>query len=255
MSPDVHRMTVDKVAEWGAPISLITHAGLGEPLIDKALAEKIRYEKEVFKKARVTVFTNAALLDEDRGRELVSAGLDQLSISLNGLKKETYEAVMKLPYERTQQNIARFLEFNGEASSPVKVQVSLIPTELHSEDEIEEFRRYWIRRVDAVVIPLWISWGDFFKHTKKSTRWPCRYIWEVFMVDWDGMVKMCCEDYETRYPLGNLETRSPREVYHSPRMQKQRMDQVNGNFQWPEVCQNCIETHDSAREFWKSTNL
>jgi MoaA/NifB/PqqE/SkfB family radical SAM enzyme len=255
MSRHVHRRIVDKVAEWGAPISLITHAGIGEPLLDKTLEEKIRYEKEAFRNARVTVFTNASLLDEMRSDSLISAGLDEVSISLHGFWKKTYESVMKLPYERTQRNISRFLEINRQAGSPINVQVCFVPNELHSTEEIREFRRYWTGKVNGIVIPPWISWGGFFPHYNKRKQWPCRYIWEVFQIDWDGTVKMCCEDYDTRYPLSNHKNQSLMEVYNSPRMQKQRMNQVHGNFLWPEICRNCIETHDVARQFWKRANL
>lgn len=251
MSLEVHSMIVDKVAECGAPISSITHAGLGEPLLDKTLVDKIKYEKRVFKKAQVIVYTNASLLDEKKGRELISAGLDVLSISLNAFTKETYETVMNLPYERTYNNILKFLELIKSTDSPVKVHVSLIPTEFHSEKEIKDFRHYWAGRVDAVIVPPLIGWGGFININKKS-KWPCRYIWESLVIDWNAMVKMCCEDYDTQYPLGNLKTQSPMEIYNSLRMQKQRKDQMNGNFQWPVICQNCIETHNTAYEFWKT---
>lgn len=255
MSREVHCLIVDKVAKCGAPISSITHAGLGEPLVDNALEEKIRYEKEVFKGATVTIFTNASLLDEKRVRSLISAGLDVISISVQGFRKETYETVMGLSYEQTQRNISSLLKLNKDAGSPIRVQVSLVPTEFHSKEEIEEFLQYWTGRVDAIVIPPWISWGGFFRQTSKKTQWPCRYIWEVLQVDWDGTVKMCCEDYDTRFPIGNLKTQSPTEIFNSPRMQRQRRHQVYGDFRWPEICQNCVEAQDVARDFWKSAKL
>jgi radical SAM protein with 4Fe4S-binding SPASM domain len=255
MSNDVHRMIVDKIAAWGAPISLITHAGLGEPLMDPDLGRKIAYEKEVFKEAQVAVFTNAALLDRQRAESLRKAGLDRLSISLNGFKKETYEAVMKIPYERTMENISNFLASLKNGARPMEVYVSLIPTELHSAEEIDAYRDYWSDRVDGVIIPPWISWGNFFQHGDQREQWPCRYIWEVFQVDWDGTVAMCCEDYDTRFPLGDLKDQSPQEIFNSPRMQQQRQEQVAGNFQWPGMCKNCIETYDVARSFWEGANL
>jgi len=36
----------------GAPISIISHAGMGEPLTDRAIHDKIAYEKGVFPDAR-----------------------------------------------------------------------------------------------------------------------------------------------------------------------------------------------------------
>ena len=67
MSDDIHQLIVDKVARLGAPIALITHAGLGEPLLDPDLGSKIAYEKRVFKEAQVAVYTNAGLSSTGAG--------------------------------------------------------------------------------------------------------------------------------------------------------------------------------------------
>jgi radical SAM protein with 4Fe4S-binding SPASM domain len=255
MADGIHQLIVDKVARWGAPISLITHAGLGEPLLDGTLYKKIGYEKEVFKEAKVVVYTNAGLLDARRSEQLLQAGLDRLSISLNGFKKETYEAVMKIPYDRTMHNITTFLSLAEKRDPPPEVHVSLIPTEFHSIEEIEDYRLYWNNIVDAVIIPPWISWGNFFQHQNKGEQWPCRYIWDVLQIDWDGTVAMCCEDYDTKFPLGDLTQQLPQEIYNSPQLQQQRKNHVEGNFMWPEICKNCVETFDVARAFWETADL
>lgn len=255
MSLDLHREVVDKVGEWNAPITIISHAGLGEPLLDKTLCQKIRYEKKVIKDVQVAVYTNGSLLSEKMSQMLIAEGLDQLSISLNAFRKKTYESVVKLNYDRTILNIHKFLELNRTAGSPVKVHVSLIPTELHSHEEIKDFRRYWCKVADRVIVPPFIGWGGHFEQDENKKQWPCRYLWEVFQVDWDGTVKMCCEDFDSRYPLGHIGEKTPMELFNSPRMKKQRLSQVKGNFNWPEICRNCIESHEVARDFWKSAIL
>jgi pyruvate-formate lyase-activating enzyme len=254
MSTDVCKLIVDKVADWKAPLANIVHAGVGEPLLDKTLGEKIRYEKSVFPRAVITVISNGSLCDEKACLTLLSSGVDRLSISLNAMRKETYEKVMHLPYERTQENLKTLLRVR-ESSPQLRLAVSLIPTEMHTEEEIRDFRRYWEERSVEVFIPPWISWGGFFNHGIRQTQWPCRYIWNKLHVNWNGNVQMCCEDYDNVYSPGSLITQSPQEVFNSARMKQQRQDQVQGRFAWPECCLNCIETHDVAREFWKTGHL
>ncbi len=254
MSMEVHRTIVDAVAKTCAPISLITHAGIGEPLIDKQLADKILYEKKAFNEAKVGIYTNASLLDGNRASELISSGIDQVTISLNAFRKETYEAVMKLPYEKTIQNVQHFLAKNDEAGSPIWVQVSLVPTDICSSSEIKEFSKYWSEKVDSIAIPPWINWGIFGSRTEKK-QWPCRYIWEVLLFDWDGTVKMCCEDYDSNYPAGNIKNESPLKIFNSERMIRQRKAQLENKFEWPAICRDCIETLDVARGFWKCARL
>jgi MoaA/NifB/PqqE/SkfB family radical SAM enzyme len=255
MSVETHKLIVDKVAAWGAPIQIITHAGMGEPLLDKTIAQKVVYEKQVFPKARVAIYSNVSALDEKRSEQLFHAKLDILSVSLNAFSKDVYEKVMKLPHERTQKNLHRFIEMNNERGRPVEVHVSLVPTEHHSLAEIVQFRQYWTPRAHQVVVPPLIGWGGHFKVGPEKKQYPCRYIWEVLQIDWDGMVAMCCEDYETRFPLGDLVRHSPDEVWNSPMFQEQRRRQVEGDFDVPSICKDCVESHEVAREYWKTAEV
>ncbi|MHC4852546.1 MAG: radical SAM/SPASM domain-containing protein, partial [Planctomycetota bacterium] len=222
MQPEVHQLILQKVLDWGAPINLITHAGLGEPLLDKRLEARIATEKAAFPQAQVAVYTNGALLTEDRARLLLESGLDVLSVSINGFRKKTYEAVMKLPHATTFRQVERFLEMKRAAGSTMQLHVSLVRTELCSDQEVAEFKTYWHGRVDAVVTPEWITWGGFLDQVAAAEQFPCSYIWKTMMIDFDGTVKMCCEDYDSIYPMGSLVTQDPEEIFNSPRMQDQR---------------------------------
>ena len=75
------------------------------------------------------------------------------------------------------------------------------------------------------------------------------------MIDYDGTVKMCCEDYDSRFPMGSLLTQHPDEIFNSPRMQAQRGAQLQGDFSWPDICRDCAETHDVAKSFWERPDL
>jgi radical SAM protein with 4Fe4S-binding SPASM domain len=255
MSAEVHKLIVDKVANWGAPIRTITHAGMGEPLLDRNIAEKVIYEKSVFPKAEVAIYSNASALEEHRAEQMFDARLDTFSVSLTGFSKDVYEKVMKLPFERTQTNLHRFIEMNAARGSPIQIFVSLVPTEHHTREEVQAFCDYWKPKVKGVIVPPFIGWGGHFDLKVKKHQYSCRYVWQVLQVDWDGTVAMCCEDFETKFPLGNLVKQSPHEVYNSAMFQDQRRRQVEGDFAVPSICKNCIESHEVAREFWKTATV
>lgn len=257
MEPGVHQLILDKILDWGAPIELITHAGLGEPLLDKNLEDRIRAEKAAFPTAQVVVYSNGALLTPERARSLLDSGLDVLSVSINGFRKETYEHVMKLPHEQTLERVHGFIDLKREVRPEAQVHVSIVQTESCSGEEIDEFKSYWADHADAVVTPAWISWGDFLDNQDDgaSEQFSCSYIWKTMMIDFDGTVKMCCEDYDSRFPMGSLLTQSPEEIFNSPRMQEQRSAQLCGKFDSPEICKNCTETHETAVQFWNDPGL
>lgn len=254
MTADVHKIIIDKVASWNPNITSITHAGLGEPLIDVSLPQKIQYEKLSFPSAKVTVYTNGNLLNEKKCSELLNSGVDIISISLNAFSKDLYEQIMGISYDSTLKNLETLLQIR-ESYKNLIVNISLIPTELHSKEEINNFREYWIPRVDNVIIPPWISWGGYFSSNDKKTQWPCRYLWDTLIINWDGNVQICCEDYDNRYSPGNIINQMPDEIFNSIRMQEQREKQVCGTFFQPDICMNCVESHEVAKEFWENNSI
>ena len=255
MSEEVHRLIIDKIAAWNAPIETISHAGMGEPLLDNKIEQKIIYEKQIFTNAKVAIYSNVSALNEKRAGQILESGVDILSVSLNGYSKEIYEAVMKLSFDLTQKNLHRFIQMNNERGHPIQINVSLVPTKHHSKKEMENFCSYWDGKVDAVIIPPYIGWGGFFDLGVKKKQYPCRYIFEVLQIDWDGTVVMCCEDFETKYPLGNLTEQEPQEVFNSPKLQEQRRRMVDGDFSLPPLCVDCIESHEVARQYWRHAEV
>lgn len=262
LKADKHALIIDKIKAWDAPINMITHAGLGDPLLDKRLEDKLVYEKSVFPNAQIIVYTNGGLLDEARARRLLESPVDVVSFSVNGFRKETYEGVMKISRDTTYSNIERFDALRREHPRKVRMAVSLVKTDLCSTEEIKEFVGYWRGRADDIVLPQWISWGDYFEKDPNEVSGsadeehiPCFYIWKTMMIDHDGTVKMCCEDYDSKYRMGNILEQDPSEIFNSPRMMRQRTDQLLGNFSSPKICQGCSEAKTSARDFWLQAAL
>ena len=59
--------------------------------------------------------TNGTLLDEDKSRRLIEAGLDQFAFSFDGYDAETNERIrVNADFEKTVGNIVRFLEIKKE---------------------------------------------------------------------------------------------------------------------------------------------
>jgi radical SAM protein with 4Fe4S-binding SPASM domain len=255
MEPRVHKLILQKILDWGAPISLITHAGLSEPLLDRRLHARIALEKERFPSARVVVYSNGALLLEKRAQELLGCGLDLLSITLNGFHKTTFEVAMPIPREEIFERVERFQEMKRAAGSAMELHVSMVRTEPGSHEEVEEFKAYWKGRADAVVLPKWVTGDGLLDPVAPAEQYSCGHIWKTITIDFDGTVKMCREDHDTRYPTGSLVTQDPEEIFNSQHMLAQRSAQLQGEFHWPDICRNCVETHDAAQEFWQNPDL
>lgn len=74
------------------PVQAATFCGIGEPLTHPRLPDMIAYLKENHIVSMVQLTTNALLLTQERAQKLIDAGLDLLSVSIQGVDAQTYEA-------------------------------------------------------------------------------------------------------------------------------------------------------------------
>ena len=133
-----------------------------------------------------------------------------------------------------------------------KIKVKTPIVELNGD---EMTRVIWDFIKKKLILPYLDLGIEHFDLGIKKKQYPCRYIFEVLQIDWDGTVVMCCEDFESQYPLGNLTKQDPNEIFNSPKIQEQRRQMVGGNFSHPPICLDCIESHGVAREFWKRAEI
>ena len=91
-----------------SPMPTVFFGGIGEPLFHPRLIEWVgRIKKEVG--TRVEMISNATMLNEERARGLIDAGLDQLWVSIDGATPESYADVRlgaELP--KVIENLERF---------------------------------------------------------------------------------------------------------------------------------------------------
>ncbi|MBI3950204.1 MAG: SPASM domain-containing protein [Acidobacteria bacterium] len=94
---------VDQIEDL--PIAVLH--GIGEPMINRHLPKMIRYLK--WRGTRVLFNSNATLLNERLGRGLISAGLDEIRVSLDAADAETFVRVRGLPkFDLILRNLKSF---------------------------------------------------------------------------------------------------------------------------------------------------
>lgn len=62
-----------------------------------------------------------------------------------------------------------------------------------------------------------------------DTRKPCHYLAYQMVVDWNGDVLLCVQDWHKRVKFGNLSQQSLLDVWNSPAMHKRRVKLIGGN--------------------------
>ncbi len=241
MPMDLFYKVADECAEWG--VEEMRLHNFGEPLVDKQIYEKIAYAKKVGIQT-TTIYSNAALLDEDKSRRLIEAGLDQLYVSFDGATQKTFETI-RLPLDFTQvaNNTRRFYEIRQSLglSSP---KLFLSFTHIQQDaSEVQKFLRDWQPYADNVFVidaHDWAGQAEVALHEPNAgPRWPCVYLWRSMTVLYSGDVTLCCMDIKGAETLGNVKEQSLSQIWHGAMMQKIREAHRQHRYGEVSLCSTC----------------
>jgi MoaA/NifB/PqqE/SkfB family radical SAM enzyme len=121
-------------------IARVVLHGLGEPMLVKDLAQRVKYLKD--RNIYVLFNTNGTLLTKANGRALIEAGLDELRVSLDAAESEVFQMVRgKDFFDKIVANVKNFTSMQRELNAP-KPRVSLWLTGLRETvDQLPNFVR------------------------------------------------------------------------------------------------------------------
>jgi GTP 3',8-cyclase len=93
MSLDIMQKIVDQCREFPEKLKLVSFMGHGEPLLNKLLPDMVSLVHNASIAERIEIITNASLLTHNISDALISAGLTNLRISLQGVNGESYRQI------------------------------------------------------------------------------------------------------------------------------------------------------------------
>jgi radical SAM protein with 4Fe4S-binding SPASM domain len=208
----------------------------GEPLMDKQLEDRVTYAKRKGIK-KVKIFSNGSLLDTNRAKGLIEAGLDEIKISFDGASKEEFERIrVPLQFETVVQNIADLVALRNNLHSPMKIYVTCCSTS-DKQSTMQPLQKM----VDGFSFTKIHNWGNS-KQTNGAVRprKPCSRLWNNLTVLADGNVSLCCLDYDGRHILGHLdENTSIHEIWNNEAYCRVRLLHKQGRQNEIELCTQC----------------
>jgi MoaA/NifB/PqqE/SkfB family radical SAM enzyme len=232
MSPEVYTQSLRRATEYrdlaleklGEDVGL-SLCGLGEPLLNRHTPEFVRQARDAG--FEVVMSSNGALLNEDRGRALLEAGLRRILINV-GAEGDEYESVYQLPFERTRDNVAHFVEMAGPECA---VQVVLVDYQRDPE-HVHRMEEYWRERgVNSFVsYDIMNRGGALFVDHMQFETYPqlaqaremlasrgadvplCGAPFGYLFIGYDGQYYLCCSDWKKETPMGSVFDESFRSV-------------------------------------------
>ena len=230
---------VKKIIDEGADNGLygVKFNYRGEPLLNKEICKFVRYAKD---KGLVDVYfnTNAMLLDNDMAGALIDAGLDRISISVEGYTKDVYERYrVGSDFEKVLSNIVSLQEEKkrrGAKHPKVRVQTVLLE---EIKKDLDAYREFWHKIADEVAYLDYKEMKD--RKMGLSSTWACSQIWQRMQVWWDGTIVPCNHDDEAGLKLGNLKDITIKEAWSSDFLNKVRDKHKGGLSHEIPSCDGC----------------
>jgi MoaA/NifB/PqqE/SkfB family radical SAM enzyme len=201
-----------QLRQLGLPMKYLHE--MGEPMMYARLPEAI----DLF--PGVCVSTNATLLSEEKGRELLATSLSKIRLCIDTLEPEIYPKVRKGGrFPEVVANIKRFLELSK--GKPIRVEIQKMVTSLTQHETVRGFREFFelSKYPQAVVIEKTCEGLDKSELTElHQAYYGCfqgtPYQWFVILAN--GDVTHCCYDYDGTQKLGNVREQPIAEIAASP---------------------------------------
>jgi radical SAM protein with 4Fe4S-binding SPASM domain len=191
----------------------------GEPFLNRDLFEIVKYAKKCG--IYTNTSTNAYFLNRDVAEEIVSSGLDQLIISLDGASEKTYNKYRKRgSFKKVLDAIKEIKEQKIKQKSnlpEIKLQFIVMK---HNEHEINKMIK--LSKEIGVDVLFFKSVGimdndvkekinkylpqnkEFVRNSFNKIENKCDFLWEEITINVDGSVVPCCRDSNNKYVLGNI---------------------------------------------------
>lgn len=225
---------------------------MGEPLMNKRFCDMIAYAHS--KGVWTQLNTNGVLLDSNRAEALIDAGLDMIYFSLDGITRETYEAIRQRgDYDRVYDNALNFMEMKFRKNAKDLVIHVGMTGEMANSQELDVFMHEMQKLpVNGIYSPLLFNWNGAIEwanpelerlHQDSIHRPICNSPFDICGVQSNGDFTACIYDHEGKFTSGNVGDSSIMDLWNNERTQIFRKAQLNGDYSAIEtkgkLCSEC----------------
>ena len=257
MSDELFGRIADELQDHAEQIVRVTVQAAGEPLLDKKLENRIGLLKNNGI-GMVAFASNGSLMSAERAHRVIDSGVDEVSFSVDGATKQTYEKIrVGLDFDLVVANIQGFLRLRQSMRAKTIVRIRMTAQEAN-QDELDAFVEFWQGRLgpgDSVYAKVVHTWGNAEQLTElpaeydyeQLNRQACQSPWTSMVIFSDGQVPLCCCDYNASISLGNVNEQSIRQIWQADTLQKVRQSHRRQGRQALQICRDCTVWDEQAR--------
>lgn len=250
MPDELFEKIAEEMSDYSDWIEFVSIQRAGEPLLDKKIVPRVKRLKDAGIK-HVTMSTNASFLGEDKSRQLLDAGLDEVMMSIDSIDRPSYEKMrVGLDYDQVIANIQNFFKLRNQLNPKVIVRVRGVSFHDLENDESRAELARWTHFWDEIKLPhdrIYMkkphNWGN-------QKEWdtvpeyadifhPCVLPWSTMHVTAMGTVPLCPQDYDGKADLGNVWNQSIAEIWRGEGWDRIRRLHRTGQRNQIDFCRGC----------------
>ena len=243
MSLELFKQLFDKIVAETDQYTTLSFPGMGEPLLDDTLEDKIAYARSVRPSLDVLILTNGSRMTPERFKRLEGVGVASMRVSIYGHDPDTYCAVHGIKdrdmFERVKGYILKALAVRDRT----KVLLTLNVVKGCNDSIVQDWIDFWKDRADLVEVWYPHNWGAtrHYRDVQQAKLKTCgRPFNGPLQVQVDGTVNMCCFDFDGKLIIGDLKTQALTEVFSSDAYHRITEHHVSGDFAGSQlICEHC----------------
>ena len=234
----------------------------GEPYLNPEFLDMVRYAAQ--KKIYTATSTNAHYLNDEMARRTVESGLDRLIISIDGTTQDVYQQYRiggKLDKVlEGARHIVRWKKVLKSKKPYTFFQFLVVKPNEHQTGDIKRLAKeigvdgvrfktaqvYDFENDPHALIPLNSKYSRYKRNangkfeSRNNLNNHCWRLWHAPVVTWDGLVVPCCFDKDADHRMGNLKTKSFKEIWNNKEYRQFRKQVLLGRKNI-DICSNCSE--------------
>ena len=243
MSLDLFKQLFDKVNRETSQYDAMTFPGMGEPLLDETLDEKIAYAKKRRKNISILLLTNGSRLTPDRFKKLEDLGLTSIRVSFYGTEPKGYARVHGVKQEGLFSKISENLMKIAEIKTTTKLLLTFNVIEGSNEHSVDDWIDLWEDKADLVEVWRPHNWVDAkqYRQLQDEKVASCgRPFKGPLQVQVDGTINMCCFDFNGKLTLGDFKTQTLKDIFSSAFYSRIVKAHKKGDFRGTGlICEHC----------------
>jgi radical SAM protein with 4Fe4S-binding SPASM domain len=250
MDFDLFKKMIDEI---GGKVPALRLSLRGEPTLHPRFIDCIRYAK-----ARgireVSFLTNGSRLTGDFFKEIMKAGADWITISVDGMN-EVYEEIRRpLKFRETLDKMAgmKILKEKAGFHKPVIKVQSVWPA---IRESAETYYNTLMPYADLISFNPLIDYLGKDEDILFEQDFCCPQHYQRLVIGADGVVMMCSNDEENAVVIGNAQKQSIREIWHGDKLTEIREQHKKENgFEHIATCRKCYLPRRTEESEWVVVN-